>query len=512
MSAQTATVEGILADAGLTGWLDEVGAYINRQRWSGAQDTSVASVTVDDAALLLERDPTVIFTVTTVAYTDGRARRYALPLGLRRVGDPLAERAPTFMIATLPDDEGGRLLYDALGDPSYVHWLWQAIRQCRTVPTATSMLRCECDDPAALEDTDAPWLRILTVEQSNTSIEVGEGTFLKHMRRVEPGPSHEIEMAKALAAGGFTHIAPILADVLYETRDGVTAPLAIVQPYLRNSADGWALALTSLRDLYADAEEALATGAPDPHTVVTRQGGAFDGEAARLGAVIAEMHVALRGLNDGANMRPASITSALLDAWADSMIAELDALLAIPEWSVDPHHDVSDSIRSHFEALRTADPSGLCIRIHGDLHLGQTLRVDSGWILLDFEGEPDRTPAERRALGSPLRDVAGMLRSFDYAAAVALTDRILPESADWEGMMAFGDEWAAVNRTAFWNAYVETVGDTQLLPTPRSTHMERRAFELQKAIYEVRYELGHRPSWVGIPMRFLLRSRDDAGD
>ena len=104
MSAQTATVEGILADAGLTGWLDEVGAYINRQRWSGAQDTSVASVTVDDAALLLERDPTIIFTVTTVAYTDGRARSYALPLGLRRVGDPLAERAPTFMIATLPDD------------------------------------------------------------------------------------------------------------------------------------------------------------------------------------------------------------------------------------------------------------------------------------------------------------------------------------------------------------------------------------------------------------------------
>ena len=512
MSGQTATVETILADAGLTGWLDEVGAYINRQRWSGAQDTSVASVEVDDAALLLERDPTIIFTVTRVAYTDGRVRSYALPLGLRRVGDPLAERAPTFMIATLPDDEGGRFLYDALGDPSYVHWLWQAIRQCRTVPTATSLLRCESDDPTALEDTDTPWLRVLTVEQSNTSIEVGEGTFLKHMRRIEPGPSHELEMAKTLAAAGFTHIAPILADVLYETRDGDTAPLAIVQPYLRNSADGWALALTSLRDLYADAEEALASGAPDPHTVVTRQGGAFDGEAARLGAVIAEMHVALRGLNDGANMRPASITPAVLDAWAEAMVAELEALLAIPESWVDPLRSVSDSIRSHFESLRTADPSGLCIRIHGDLHLGQTLRVDSGWILLDFEGEPDRTPAERRTLGSPLRDVAGMLRSFDYAAAVALTDRIMPESADWEGMMAFGDEWAAVNRTAFWNAYVETVGDTRLLPTPRATDIERRAFELQKAIYEVRYELGHRPSWVGIPLRFLVKNRDDAGD
>jgi len=512
VTAQTATVETILSDAGLTGWLAEVGAYINRQRWSGAQDTSVTSVTVDDAAVLIERDPTIIFTVTRVVYTDGRVRSYALPLGLRRVGDALAERAPTFMIATLPDDEGGRFLYDALGDPSYVHWLWQAIRQCRTVPTATAVLRCECEDPAALEDTDTPWLRVLTVEQSNTSIEVGEGTFLKHIRRIEPGPSHELEMAKALAAAGFTHIAPILADVLYETGEGDTAPLAIVQPYLRNSADGWALALTSLRDLYANAEEALAAGAPDPHTVVAQQGGAFDGEAARLGAVIAEMHLALSRLNDGAKMRPAPITPALLDAWAEAMVAELDALLATREPSIESLRDVTDSIRTRFESLRTADPSGLCIRIHGDLHLGQTLRVDSGWILLDFEGEPNRSPAERRALGSPLRDVAGMLRSFDYAAAVALTDRILPESADWEGMMAFGDEWAAVNRSAFWNAYVETVGDTQLLPTERATRIERRAFELQKAIYEVRYELGHRPSWVGIPMRFLLRSRDDAGD
>jgi maltokinase len=512
VSGQTATVETILTDAGLTRWLDEVGAYINRQRWSGAQDTSVASVEVDDAAVLLERDPTIIFTVTRVAYIDGRVRSYALPLGLRRVGDPLAERAPTFMIATLPDDEGGRFLYDALGDPSYIHWLWQAIRQCHTVPTAVAALRCECEDPAALEDTDTPWLRVLTVEQSNTSIEVGEATFLKHLRRIEPGPSHELEMAKALAAAGFTNIAPILADVLYEPREGDSAPLVIVQPYLRNSADGWALALTSLRDLYANAEEALASGAPDPHTVVAQQGGAFDGEAGRLGAVIAGMHLALSRMNGGTHMRPAPITPALLDAWADAMVAELEALLAMPDPSVQPLHKVSDSIRSRFEALRTADPSGLCIRIHGDLHLGQTLRVDSGWILLDFEGEPNRTPTERRALGSPLRDVAGMLRSFDYAAAVALTDRIMPESADWEGMMAFGDEWATVNRNAFWNAYVETVGDTRLLPAPRSTVIERRAFELQKAIYEVRYELGHRPSWVGIPMRFLLRSRDDAGN
>jgi maltokinase len=511
MTTQTADVSTVVSEAGIADALPDIGRYINKQRWSGAQDSDVRDVAVHDAAVLLQGDPTIIFSVTRVTYEDGRVRDYVLPLGVRRSGDPLAERAPTFMIGSLADESGGRFLYDALGDPAYVHYLWQAILEQRDVRTARATLRCQSDDPSALETSDEPWVRVLTVEQSNTSIEVGERTFLKHMRRIEPGPSQELEVPKALTAAGFKHVAPILADVVYQPDSGEEAPLVLVQPYLRNSSDGWALALTSLRDLYADAEEALATGNRDVDEVVRGQGGAFEGESQRLGNVIGEMHLALAAA-EVPGLRPAPVTAAVLNEWADAMSDNLEQLLEQSSDVLEPLRARRTAILAEFDALRELEPAGLRIRVHGDLHLGQTLRIDSGWILLDFEGEPNRTPAERRALTSPLRDVAGMLRSFDYAAAVALTDRVMPDSADWEGMMAFGDAWAAANRRAFWNAYVVTVAESELLPAARAAHVIRRAFELQKAVYEVGYELGHRPSWVSIPLRFLCGSGDEPAD
>lgn len=501
----TLSVEAILADAGLDGVMDDVAQYIKRQRWSGAHDSELSGVTVEDAALLPDVDATIIFTVCRARFADGRSRDFALPLGVRPTGDPLAERAPTFLIGVIPSDDGGRFVYDALGDPAYVHWIWRSIKERASLRTVHATLRGELRDAQALEEADAPSVRVLTAEQSNTSLEIGDHTFLKHLRRVETGPAHELEMAAALEQGGFTHVARVLATLMYE-RDGETAtPLVIVQPYLRNSTDGWLLALTSLRDLYADAEEALAGADTDVTRVVTEQGGAFVAEADRLGRVVGEMHATLaRAQPAGAGAEP--MTRAHLDAWAAAMAAELDRLLQHEEPALGALRGRRDAVRSRFDELRSLQPAGQCTRIHGDLHLGQMLRVDSGWIVLDFEGEPNRTPVERRELSTPLRDVAGMLRSFDYAAAVALTDRLMPESADWEGMMSFGDEWARQNRQAFWHAYLEAVADAHLLPPPDDAVSLRRAFELQKAVYEVGYELGHRPSWVTIPLRFLMRA------
>ena len=507
MTTQTAPVDVILADHGLTASLDDVAGYITRQRWSGAQGMRIERTTVDDAAVLLHDDAvSLLFSVVHVMFEGGRERRYALPLGLRAAGDPLAERAPAFIIGPQPD---GRLLYDALGDPAYVHLLWQAIRQHRTIPTAQGLLRCEPYDSAALEDTDTPWMRVLTVEQSNTSMELGDRTFVKHLRRIEAGPSHELEMASTLSRAGFSHVPPVYAAILYDAGPVTDAPVVIVQPFLRNTSDGWVLALTSLRDLYADAEEALANGAHDVERVVAEQGGAFTGEASRLGRVIAEMHATLAAAH-APGIRAEPVTRTHLERWAGSMSADLDRLLAAHSSQLDELRRHEGHIRSQFAALRALRPSGLCTRIHGDLHLGQTLRIDTGWVILDFEGEPDRGAEERRELSSPLRDVAGMLRSFDYAAAVALTERLMPESADWEGMMAFGDEWARQNRAAFWTAYVQAVAGTSLLPDGDDAVLMRRAFELQKAVYEVGYEMGHRPTWAGIPLRFLLRGDDAA--
>jgi trehalose synthase-fused probable maltokinase len=199
------------------------------------------------------------------------------------------------------------------------------------------------------------------------------------------------------------------------------------------------------------------------------------------------------------------MTDVSLNTWANTMTAELDQLLARQEPSLDRLRDVRNGVVERFDQIRGLSPSGLLTRIHGDLHLGQLLRVDTGWVILDFEGEPDRTPAERRELSSPLRDVAAMLRSFDYAAAAAIIERAAPDSDEAADLFGFGEAWADANRDAFWSAYLETIGTQPVLPGPGPSLVLRRAFEVQKAVYEIGYELGHRPAWATIPLRFLLR-------
>jgi trehalose synthase-fused probable maltokinase len=187
------------------------------------------------------------------------------------------------------------------------------------------------------------------------------------------------------------------------------------------------------------------------------------------------------------------------------MTGELDQLLAGADPALAPLREHRDAVVKGFDALRTLGEGGLAIRVHGDYHLGQALRTDTGWTVLDFEGEPALEIAERRALSSPLRDVAGMLRSLDYVAAAALAERSDPDGEQVELLRRQGAAWAEANRRLFWGAYLARVGDHPLLPrSAGDTLALRRAWELRKAVYEVGYELGHRPDWVSMPLRFLL--------
>ena len=505
MPVAVGTLDAVVAESKLGGALDEIAAYVVRQRWSGAIGKTVRSVRIVDAARVKDIAEPTYFTVTHIEFDDGAQRDYALPLGHRPAGDPLAERAPDFVIGGLPGDGPARFLYDAVGDPDYVRWLWRSVHREQTLRTPGATLRFTVFDAGALERDLDPALRVLGVEQSNTSLIVGEETFLKHLRRIEPGPSQEVEMLEALDRAGFTHLAPLQAAALYEPRGAAPTPVVLVQPFLHNATEGWTLALTSSRSLYAEAEELMATDSEERHAAVDEHGADFAPESGRLGAVVGEMHLALASRRLGDAFAPARVTAADLRRWSVEMTAELDALLARPDAVLERLRQRRDALAGCFAAVAELSPSGLRTRVHGDLHLGQTLRTDSGWVILDFEGEPDRTPAERRRRMSPLLDVAGMLRSFDYAAAVALAERLLPESADWEGMLAYGDVWSQLSRDAFWAGYLGAIGDSELLPGARATHVLLSAFELQKAVYETGYELGHRPTWAAIPVRFLLR-------
>jgi maltokinase len=291
-------------------------------------------------------------------------------------------------------------------------------------------------------DQEATHVRPMGVEQSNTSLVFDDRLVLKLFRRVVDGPNPDVEVTEALARQGFLHVAAPLATWEHEG-----AHVAVVQPYLSGGAEGWALAQGSLRDLYACAAE----GRVDPADA----GGDFAAEARRLGEITARMHLALAeafGTEDG------------------------------------------------------GDAVGAILRVHGDYHLGQVLRTDAGWFVLDFEGEPARPPAERTAPSSPYKDVAGMLRSFHYAAQVALAER---EAFEREQLIPPADAWEARNRDAFLGGYHDVEGIGRLLPA-REAERRRllRRFELEKALYEVRYEEAHRPDWAWIPQAAVARLQE----
>ncbi|HET7719725.1 MAG TPA: phosphotransferase, partial [Acidimicrobiales bacterium] len=252
--------------------------------------------------------------------------------------------------------------------------------------------------------------------------------------------------------------------------------------------EGWALALTSLRDLFGLNDTAsipiISLDEPPPEPLDPAQaGGDFAGEAARLGQMTGTMHVALA---DAFGRHPADAKE-----WAAAIAAQVEDL---EPGDLDPA-----GAQAIIDDLTALD-AGTAIRVHGDYHLGQVLRTDHGWYVLDFEGEPARPLEDRRRASSPLKDVAGMLRSFHYASAVARTER------DEYALEDLAAAWEMRNRQAFLRGYMKAAGDGGILPAdPESVAAVLAAFELEKAVYELGYERSHRPEWIHIPLAALRR-------
>ena len=315
---------------------------------------------------------------------------------------------------------------------------------------------------------------LLGLEQSNSSVVYGDALILKVFRRPQPGDNPDIEVTRALAGVGCAHVAAPLAyrdgDV-----DGIPTTLALLQTFLRGASDGWAMATASVRDL-------LASG--DLHA--DEVGGDFAAEAHRLGLATGTVHHDLaRALPSTVAGRPETQqTAAQLNERLEA------ALLVAPELT-----EYAEPLREVYARFAERTAAVPIQRVHGDLHLGQVLRTQDLWVLLDFEGEPARPLAERRALMSPLRDVAGMLRSFDYASRHLLVEQPSTPQLDFRAT-----EWADRNRDAFCNGYAEAVGTD-----PREENLLLTAFELDKAVYEVLYEARNRPRWLPVPLAGLDR-------
>jgi maltokinase len=440
------------------------------QRWFGSKASEVAHLNVLEAFTLRADAPQLVLALVEARFPAGTHEVYQVPIGIRPASDGWSER----VIAEV----GGNTYYDALADAAHARELLHLMRASADVQAGEGMLAFRWSGGAGEGGTVE--VRPVGVEQSNSSIVFGESLILKTFRRVEPGVNPELELLRFLSERDFPHIAPIAGWFQYEGRL-MDATLGVLQEYLAGAIDGWDLALDAL--------------ASDPE--------AFLRQVRALGVVSGELHSALGSEGSDPAFAPEepsteaiSILTATIDEEIERIFVELP-----DDPAIDPIRGRGQDVQERLQMLASVGAGGRVIRTHGDYHLGQTMLADRGWVILDFEGEPARPMSQRRLKRSPLRDVAGMLRSFSYAAAGSRILRGAAPPEDWEDRA----------RETFLDGYFETVDSALLPPGDEATRKMLSIFELEKAVYELRYELNNRPDWVAIPVAGIVRLLESNG-
>ncbi|MFJ6809436.1 phosphotransferase [Streptomyces anulatus] len=427
--------------------------WLPRQRWFAGKGRPVTGFSLVSATEMLPLDgtagPALLHLLLRVEQSSRQVRPaedcYQLLVGARTSLPPLLAGALIGRVERGP--LAGRVVYDALHDPRLADVLLERFRR----PGSLGSLRFE--RTAAIPAGLTP--RVLDAEQSNSSLVYGDAFILKIFRRVFPGTNPDLELPLALGGEGCERVpAPV---AWFEAPGPEPLTLGVLQPFLHGARDGWQLALA-----------ALAAGRD------------FLPEARALGRATAEVHTALAA---------ALPTPALRGTQTRQLVAEMTRRLEAAAQAVPALVPHVPGLRAAFEAVTDLGVRGsgwAQQRVHGDLHLGQTLRsADGFWSLIDFEGEPARPLPERRMPAPPVRDVAGMLRSFDYAAR---------SHRPWK------PEWAARCRAAYCEGYAQASGRD-----PRGEPELLRAHETDKAVYEVLYEARHRPDWLPVPMAAIHR-------
>jgi maltose alpha-D-glucosyltransferase/alpha-amylase len=506
--------------------------YLPRQRWYGAKSRAIRSCRIDDWVPLTSRSGLAFCTVQSGA---AAGEVYVVPLALAdgAEAERIGAQTPNAVVCPVALDGGAGVVYDALASDETCLGLYELLARSAERRGTQGVLRGAAG--RELEATRAPksgWpVARLGSEQSNTSIIFGDRFILKLFRRVAHGPQPDCEITRFLTErAAFDGVPAFAGSAEYFGPGGTPASVAMLQRLVPNRGDGWRWMLEELaryqeRALAAPAPEPavpsgprawIEAGAAEPPPGLRRPLDTSRDAAAALGRRTAEMHLALARATDDPAFRPEPLTAASLAQLAadirGSATASFQLLAEVVPRLPDDVAETARRALSLQERLgmrldRLPDLRAEClrIRIHGDYHLGQVLRTDRDFVIIDFEGEPARPLDERRAKLSPLRDVAGMLRSFSYAAQAALVSGIAARPNDAERLGSLARHWERSVCSLFLQVYLDAVTGSGLIPADRGaleTLLE--AFLLDKVLYELRYELDNRPSWVRLPLLGLL--------
>ena len=422
--------------------------FITSQRWFGSKTRVVTHATLVDRAVLRGTHPELELQLVETRFDTGTHETYQLLV------------------------DGG---LDALGDPRQVRELVHMIRGGAKLPAGEGVVEFAAVGGFAGLGQELREARQISAEQSNTSVVFDEELILKVFRRLEAGINPELELLRFLTERGFANIAQLAGWYAYAGRP-MDATLGILQRFVANGLDGWELALDTLGD------------------------DAFLTSLHRLGVVTGQMHTLLGSDATDPSFAPEEPSNESLGLLTATIDDEIEAIFVeLPDTEdVEPIRGRGEEVRERLRLLTQLGGIGRVIRHHGDFHLGQTLWADGDWVILDFEGEPARSLPERRRKRSPLRDVAGMLRSFAYVASAAPILRNVDAP----------DGWEARARAEFLGGYRATIEPT-LVPSGSSMDKLLAVFELEKAVYELRYELNNRPDWVRIPVAGILRMLEE---
>lgn len=486
--------------------------YLPKRRWFGSKDEAITGVRLDYAAQINTPKLPVMFSEVVVTNAKGE-ERYALPLGFLAEEDqhcsPLATQ---LAISRIRHVRRVGLVTDAFALTSFVHGVFDAFHKGAKLAVPAGELRFEVYDQAedfAL-DPDIE-IKHLGVEQSNSSLIVGDHLMLKLIRKVAPGIHPEVEMGRYLAQAGFANIAATHAVAQRVAADGTPHVLMLVQQHIHNQGDAWTWSLDGLDRVTRDL---LSGGISDVENEFTAMGDltAFAGV---LGKRLGEMHLVLAQPTEDAAFAPETVDAQAAKELAHRVRVQVDGALDTLQGMGDQLDATGkellqrlvgkrEALAKRIEALAADVEGGLRIRVHGDLHLGQVLVAQDDAILIDFEGEPARSLEERRGKYGPHKDVAGVLRSFDYAAAMVTQSSNAGADTSEEHLQLrakAAETYRNASYAAFLEGYRTAAADIGHQWSERGEQAALDLYSLEKAVYEIGYEAANRPTWINIPLR-----------